>query len=83
MPETRVLILAPRGRDAAVACDLLRGQGVDCEICADLGELTGALDQGAGAVRAAYGPNWERLVKVKARVDPDNAFHRNHNIPPD
>ena len=40
-------------------------------------------DQGAGAVRAAYGPNWERLVKVKARVDPDNAFHRNHNIPPD
>lgn len=39
-------------------------------------------DQGADAVRAAYGPNWERLVKVKARVDPDNAFHRNHNIPP-
>jgi FAD/FMN-containing dehydrogenase len=39
-------------------------------------------DQGSGAVRAAYGPNWERLVKVKARVDPDNVFHRNHNIPP-
>ena len=40
-------------------------------------------DQGGGAVRAAYGPNWERLVKVKGRVDPDNVFHRNHNIPPD
>jgi FAD/FMN-containing dehydrogenase len=39
-------------------------------------------DQGAGAVHAAYGPNWERLVKVKGRVDPDNAFRRNHNIPP-
>jgi FAD/FMN-containing dehydrogenase len=39
-------------------------------------------DQGSGAVRAAYGPNWERLVKVKARVDPENVFHRNHNIPP-
>jgi FAD/FMN-containing dehydrogenase len=39
-------------------------------------------DQGSSAVRAAYGPNWERLVKVKARVDPDNVFHRNHNIPP-
>ena len=39
-------------------------------------------DQGAGAVRAAYGPNWERLVKVKARVDPENVFHRNQNIPP-
>lgn len=39
-------------------------------------------DQGAGAVRGAYGPNWERLVKVKARVDPENIFHRNLNIPP-
>lgn len=39
-------------------------------------------DQGAGAVRGAYGPNWERLVQVKARVDPENVFHRNLNIPP-
>jgi FAD/FMN-containing dehydrogenase len=39
-------------------------------------------DQGVDAVRAAYGPNWERLVEVKARVDPENVFHRNHNIPP-
>jgi len=40
-------------------------------------------DQGADAIRGAYGPNWERLVQVKRRVDPDNVFHRNHNIPPD
>ena len=39
-------------------------------------------DQGADAVRAAYGPNWDRLVAVKRRVDPDNVFHHNHNIPP-
>ena len=39
-------------------------------------------DQGGGAVRAAYGPNWERLVEVKRRVDPENVFHRNQNIPP-
>jgi FAD/FMN-containing dehydrogenase len=39
-------------------------------------------DQGGGAVRAAYGPNWERLVEVKRRVDPENVFHRNLNIPP-
>jgi len=39
-------------------------------------------DQGADAVRAAYGPNWDRLVEIKRRVDPDNVFHRNHNIPP-
>jgi FAD/FMN-containing dehydrogenase len=39
-------------------------------------------DQGSGAIRAAYGPNWERLVEVKRRVDPENVFRRNHNIPP-
>ena len=39
-------------------------------------------DQGVDAVRAAYGPNWDRLVAVKRRVDPENVFHLNHNIPP-
>jgi FAD/FMN-containing dehydrogenase len=39
-------------------------------------------DQGDDAVRAAYGPNWERLREVKRRHDPDNVFHHNHNIDP-
>jgi FAD/FMN-containing dehydrogenase len=39
-------------------------------------------DQGEDAVRAAYGPNWERLVEVKRRYDPENVFHLNHNIAP-
>ena len=39
-------------------------------------------DQTIDAVRAAYGPNWDRLVEVKRRIDPENVFHRNHNIPP-
>jgi FAD/FMN-containing dehydrogenase len=39
-------------------------------------------DQGSDAVRAAYGPNYARLVEVKRRHDPDNVFHHNHNIPP-
>ncbi len=32
--------------------------------------------------RAAYGPNWERLVDLKRRYDPDNIFHINLNIKP-
>jgi len=33
-------------------------------------------------VRANYGANWDRLVEVKRRYDPDNLFHMNQNIAP-
>ena len=33
-------------------------------------------------IRAAYGPNWERLVELKRTWDPDNVFHLNQNIDP-
>jgi FAD/FMN-containing dehydrogenase len=39
-------------------------------------------DQGGDAVRAAYGPNYQRLLEVKRRHDPENVFHHNHNIDP-
>ncbi|MEA2677573.1 MAG: hypothetical protein QOJ81_1714 [Chloroflexota bacterium] len=39
-------------------------------------------DEGPDRVRAAYpGATWDRLRAVKARVDPENVFHRNQNIP--
>jgi len=39
-------------------------------------------DQADDAIRAAYGPNYERLREVKRRYDADNIFHLNHNIAP-
>jgi FAD/FMN-containing dehydrogenase len=39
-------------------------------------------DQADDAIRAAYGPNLERLREVKRLYDPANVFHLNHNIAP-
>ncbi|HEY7399237.1 MAG TPA: FAD-binding oxidoreductase [Gaiellaceae bacterium] len=39
-------------------------------------------DQGDDAIRGAYGPNYDRLVAVKRKHDPENVFHHNHNIVP-
>jgi FAD/FMN-containing dehydrogenase len=40
-------------------------------------------DEGASRVRAAYGPNYERLLSLKQHYDPTNFFELNQNIKPD
>jgi hypothetical protein len=39
-------------------------------------------DEGAGRVKAAYRDNYEHLVEIKTKYDPDNFFSRNQNILP-
>jgi C4-dicarboxylate-specific signal transduction histidine kinase len=48
--KDRVLILAPRGRDAAIASDLLTRNEIRTHVCADLPELVRELDAAAGVV---------------------------------
>jgi FAD/FMN-containing dehydrogenase len=38
--------------------------------------------EGEDRVRAAYGPNYERLAALKQKYDPENRFHSNQNITP-
>jgi FAD/FMN-containing dehydrogenase len=33
-------------------------------------------------ISAVYGPNYQRLVEIKRKYDPDNLFHFNQNIRP-
>ena len=39
-------------------------------------------DEGEGRIRATYGDNYDRLVTIKAKYDPDNLFRVNQNIRP-
>ncbi len=39
-------------------------------------------EEGEERIRAAYGANYDRLVEVKSRWDPDNVFRMNKNIAP-
>jgi FAD/FMN-containing dehydrogenase len=40
------------------------------------------VDDRAGRVKAAYGPNYDRLAAIKKRYDPTNFFRFNNNIEP-
>jgi hypothetical protein len=40
-------------------------------------------EDGASAVRASYGPNYEKLARLKKKFDPENFFRFNQNIAPE
>ncbi|MBA3653267.1 MAG: FAD-binding oxidoreductase [Actinobacteria bacterium] len=44
--------------------------------------LNFTVEEDAGAVARAYGPNYSRLVDLKNTYDPSNFFRRNQNITP-
>ena len=48
--ESRVLILAPHGRDAQVVESVLHANGFECHVCTDAEHLLAELAQGAGTV---------------------------------
>ncbi|MBV9300786.1 MAG: FAD-binding oxidoreductase [Acidobacteriaceae bacterium] len=56
--------------------DVLRPHLEDAVYVNNLGE------EGGDRVRAAYGPNYDRLVKIKTKYDPTNFFYLNQNIAP-
>ena len=47
--EDRILILAPRGRDAQIASELIQQSGFPCTTCVDLDNMVVELDAGASA----------------------------------
>jgi FAD/FMN-containing dehydrogenase len=42
----------------------------------------GLLEEGEQQLRASFGSNYDRLVDVKTKWDPDNLFRLNHNVTP-
>ena len=51
--DERTLVLAPRGRDAALAAEALLAAGLTPQICPDIDTVTEELAQGAGALLVA------------------------------
>jgi signal transduction histidine kinase/ActR/RegA family two-component response regulator len=49
----RVAILAPIGRDAELACEMLRSEGIDAAVCATVDDLCASITEDAGALLVA------------------------------
>ena len=71
--EERVLVLAPLGRDAALACQILADESISSSACRDMTELCGELLVGVGAAllteEALNAPDLERLLETLERQE--------------
>jgi len=69
----RVLILAPRGRDAVVAMSILREAGVACDTCSDLMDLLRQIRRGADVAivtEEAFGASDTRSLTEWVEMQP-------------
>ncbi len=91
--DDRILILAPRGRDAEVMCSVLAQDGAACKVTPDLATLTAAIAEGAGtalvAEEALHEADAASLHAWLARQEPWSDFPfvillaRQVGLPPD
>ncbi|MBF5000669.1 FAD-binding protein [Nocardia sp. BSTN01] len=75
----------PPGTDLRASRQWITEVTAAVQQCSAGGPYIGILDDAASPqrVRSAYPPaTYERLRRIKAEYDPDNAFRCNHNIPP-
>jgi PAS domain S-box-containing protein len=75
--QTRVLILAPTGRDAAAAAEQLAAAGLHVEVCTDLSGMIDKLSEGAGVAviaEEAFRTRFTELADWVARQPPWSDF---------
>jgi FAD binding domain/Berberine and berberine like len=82
------MVIAGIDADPGKAGDLKRWATAYWAAIHDLKPESGAYvnfmmdDEGTGRTRAAYGPNYARLLDLKREYDPQNVFRVNQNIDP-
>jgi len=75
--RSRVLVLAPTGRDAAAAVEQLRAASLSGIVCAEIVELIGRLDEGAGVAviaEEAFRNDLAKLTEWVAKQPPWSDF---------
>ena len=71
--RSRVLVLAPTGRDAAAALDQLRAASLSGIVCAGVVDLIGKLEEGAGVAviaEEAFRNDFAKLTEWVAKQPP-------------